>query len=86
MTKQIDNFNIAAVILAGGDARRLGNIPKGKLKFPDGTSIIQRLIDQLETAGIDNVAISANDLTAYGEFEKQIVTDKRIGIGPLAGL
>lgn len=78
--------NIAAVILAGGKARRLGGIPKGKLKLVSDTSIIRHLIDQLEVAGINDIAISANDTAAYAEFKKTIIADKRNGVGPLAGM
>ena len=78
--------NIAAVILAGGKARRLGGIVKGKLNVAPDTSIINHLIDQLTLADIDDIAISANDTEAYTEFNKTIVPDKRTGVGPLAGI
>ena len=78
--------NIAAVILAGGKARRLGGIVKGKLNAEADVSIINRLIDQLEIAGVYDIAISANDTEAYTEFNKPIINDKRTGVGPLAGI
>ncbi|MCK5224221.1 MAG: molybdenum cofactor guanylyltransferase [Planctomycetes bacterium] len=78
--------NIAAVILAGGKGRRLGGVAKGKLKLVSDGSIIRHLIDQLETVGIYDIAISANDVAVYSEFNKTIIPDKRIGVGPLAGI
>ncbi|MBN1457383.1 MAG: NTP transferase domain-containing protein [Sedimentisphaerales bacterium] len=85
MIRRLEN-NIAAVVLAGGNASRLGHIPKGKLKLSCGTSMIQRLIDQLITAGIDDIAISTNNIEEYSVFGRTIVPDNRRGVGPLAGI
>ena len=85
MIRRLEN-NIASVILAGGNASRLGHIPKGKLRLSSGTSIIQRLIDQLTIAGIDDIAISTNNTEEYAVFGKTIIPDNRRGVGPLAGV
>ena len=75
----------AAVILAGGEARRLGGIDK-TLMMLDGapllSSILQRLRPQLGT-----IALSANgDPLRFASFGLDVLADRRPGIGPLAGL
>jgi molybdopterin-guanine dinucleotide biosynthesis protein A len=80
------NTEIAAVILAGGSARRLGGIHKGMIQFPDGISIIEKLLAELSQIGIEEVAISANDPITYQVFSKEIIPDLRKGVGPLAGI
>lgn len=78
--------DITAVILAGGQGRRMGGINKGLLPF-HGRAMIQHVIDRLapQVAGI---VVSANqDLARYREFGYLVLSD-RIGDhpGPLAGV
>jgi len=86
MITQVDNFNIAVVILAGGKAQRLGGIHKGKIELPSGISIIDKLIAELNCIGIQEIAISTNYPIAYQVYSKEIIPDLRKDIGPLAGI
>jgi molybdopterin-guanine dinucleotide biosynthesis protein A len=79
-------MKIAAAILAGGKASRLAGVAKGLLSRQGGVSLIQRLIDELAAAGIDEAILSANDPPRYAHFHKPIVEDLHSGIGPLAGI
>ncbi len=74
-----------AVILAGGEARRLGGIDKTLLEIggvPILSLILRRLRPQL---GL--VALSANgDPARFAGFGLPVLADRRQGIGPLGGL
>jgi len=86
MTEKSKNYNIAAVILAGGNARRLGGIAKGTIEINNGVSIIDKLIKELVKADINNIVISANDSKPYQDYGVQIIPDINVGIGPIAGI
>jgi molybdopterin-guanine dinucleotide biosynthesis protein A len=51
-----------------------------------GTSIVQRLIDQIAVAGITEVVISANDASPYTALNLPIIADRHADIGPLGGI
>ena len=78
--------NISAVILAGGEARRMGGMDKGLIKFreePLIEHVIRRLHQQL-----DNITINANrELDIYRQYGFRLVSDGFEGFqGPLAGI
>ena len=77
---------IAAAILAGGRASRFGGLPKGLLRLTRGLPIIERTIDVVTAAGIEDLAIFANDPAPYQALGLQIVPDRRPGCGPLAAI
>jgi molybdenum cofactor guanylyltransferase len=77
---------IAAAILAGGKATRLGGVSKGLLSGGDGKSIVARLIEQAAAAGIDDVIVSANDPRPYQSLNRPIIADHHADIGPLGGI
>ncbi len=77
---------IVSVILAGGNANRMDGIAKGTLRIAKGLSIVERLISELNLAGIKEVIISANNVAAYEVFGKEIIPDIRTDVGPLAGI
>jgi molybdopterin-guanine dinucleotide biosynthesis protein A len=79
------DLTLAAVILAGGKARRLNNIAKGNIKIGQHT-IIEQLINALNKASINDIIISANDPKPYQQYNLPIITDKHKNIGPLAGI
>ena len=79
-------MRIAAAIIAGGKATRLGGIPKGILADADGTSIVQRLLEQIAAAGITDVVISANDPSPYAEMNLPVIADRHADIGPMGGI
>jgi molybdopterin-guanine dinucleotide biosynthesis protein A len=77
---------IPGVILAGGQAERLGGIDKGLMDL-GGTRLIERIIDRLAPQ-CATLAISANgDPKRYAEFGYPILPDGRAEAqGPLAGV
>ncbi len=78
--------NISAVILAGGQGRRMGIQNKGLMDLA-GKPLIAHVIDRL-TPQLEHIIISANaDLKTYETFGYPIVTDPPPGQqGPLAGI
>jgi molybdenum cofactor guanylyltransferase len=78
--------NRAAVILAGGKARRYEGRIKGLIRLPGGLTIIDRLIREITSAGIDKIFISANDAEVYEQTGLEIMMDVRPGNGPLSGI
>uniref|UniRef100_E6QQA9 Putative molybdopterin-guanine dinucleotide synthase protein A MobA n=1 Tax=mine drainage metagenome TaxID=410659 RepID=E6QQA9_9ZZZZ len=79
-------MKISAVILAGGQGRRLGGQDKG-LVLLHGHTLIARMLDRI-TPQVDEMLISANrNIETYARFDYPVLVD---GInnfaGPLAGL
>ncbi len=72
-------------ILAGGHATRLGGLDKAWLER-DGAPQVLRLARRFAHE-VGSVLVSANrSLERYAGHELTVVTDRRSGIGPLAGL
>ncbi|MFH1615578.1 MAG: molybdenum cofactor guanylyltransferase [Planctomycetota bacterium] len=84
--KKLKTHTIAAAILAGGSARRLGGIAKGAIQISRGTSIIDRLIEELTMAGINDIVIAANDPALYQKHGVKVISDIRADIGPMGGI
>ena len=80
------NKTIAAAILAGGNASRLGGVAKGTLNVGKGIYIVDRLIKELYESGISKVIIITNDSIPYLNCGVKIISDIRSGIGPLGGI
>jgi len=75
-----------AVILAGGQARRIGGGDKGRLMLGD-QSLIQRVIDRI-TPQVSSVVLNANgDLSRFDDLGLHVVADSVADFpGPLAGV
>jgi len=75
-----------AVILAGGQANRMGGVDKGRLML-GGQSLIQRVIDRIEPQ-VDAVVLNANgDLSRFDDLGLPVVADSIPDYaGPLAGI
>jgi molybdopterin-guanine dinucleotide biosynthesis protein A len=75
-----------AVILAGGQANRMGGGDKGRLMLGD-QSLIQRVIERI-TPQVDAVVLNANgDLNRFDDLDLPVVADSIEGFpGPLAGV
>lgn len=75
-----------AVILAGGQATRMGGIDKGRLKL-NGQTLIERVIDRIAPQ-VDAVVINANgDPERFQDLGLPIVADSIADYpGPLAGV
>ncbi|NPD68415.1 molybdenum cofactor guanylyltransferase [Lichenicola cladoniae] len=78
-------IDAVAMVLAGGEARRLGGIDKPLIEI-GGTPILLHILDRLRPV-VSHVALSANgDPARFARFGLPVLEDRRIGIGPLAGL
>lgn len=75
-----------AVILAGGQARRMGGGDKGRLMLGD-QSLIQRVIDRIKPQ-VHSVVLNANgDLSRFDDLGLPVVADSVAAFpGPLAGV
>lgn len=75
-----------AVILAGGQARRMGGGDKGRLMLGN-QSLIQRVINQI-TPQVETVVLNANgDLSRFDDLGLPVVPDSIADYpGPLAGV
>jgi len=86
MKEELNRLEIGGVILAGGNARRLGGIAKGTIEVGKGVSIVERLIKELAQAGVDNIVIAADDSRPYQNCGVKVISDIRVGIGPIGGI
>jgi molybdopterin-guanine dinucleotide biosynthesis protein A len=76
---------ITAVILAGGQGRRMGNRDKGLIKL-NNIPLIEHVIDKIAPQ-VGRIAINSSDSEAYEEYGYPVFADLlRGGLGPLAGL
>ena len=80
------DVSILGVILAGGQARRMGGIDKGRLKIGDA-SILEITTKSLSFQ-LDKIVLNANgDLGRFSDLEIQVIPDTIKGyVGPLAGI
>ena len=74
------------VILAGGQARRMGGGDKGRLLL-DGRSLLDHVIERLEPQ-VAGIALNANgDATRFEDMGLPVLSDSIEGfVGPLAGV
>jgi molybdopterin-guanine dinucleotide biosynthesis protein A len=79
-------MRIAAAIIAGGKATRLGGVAKGMLRDSGGMSIIEKLLTEIAAAGVTEVVISANSPEPFVELNLPIIADRHADIGPLGGI
>lgn len=82
----IERSALSAVILAGGEGRRMGGADKGWLDYR-GRPLIAHVIDRLQPQ-TGRIVISANrNHERYAGFGFPVVSDTRTGYsGPLAGI
>jgi molybdopterin-guanine dinucleotide biosynthesis protein A len=84
--KKTKQCNIAGAILAGGKALRADGLAKGTIRTDEGLSIVQHLIREMSSAGIDDVALVANDVAPYAGYDIPVISDIRKGAGPMGGM
>ncbi len=75
---------VAAAILSGGRAERMGGVPKGLLAV-GGRRIVDRQLEVLR-AVFGRVLIVANDPGPWADLGVPILADRVAGGGPLAGI
>ncbi len=81
----IELRDITAVILAGGQGRRMGGQDKGLIEI-DGKPLVAILIDRLERQGVDIVINANRNHERYRQFGYPVVSDRLDDYqGPLAG-
>ena len=78
--------SIGAAVLAGGRARRYGGAAKGMLDLGGGRTILQRLLDELDAAGVSEVILCAGAAAGYEALARPIVPDVHDDAGPLGGI
>lgn len=75
-----------AGIFVGGQARRLGSVPKGLLRVPEtGCTIVHRLSSDLRALGIERIVLVGRH-PAYLHLGWTIIRDAQPGRGPMGGL
>lgn len=77
--------DVTAVILAGGQGRRMGGQDKGLIEF-EGRPLVAILVDLLERQGVDIVINANRNVERYRQFGYPVVSDQLQDYqGPLAG-
>ena len=67
-------MSILGVILAGGQARRMGGIDKGRLKIGDAS--ILEITTKTLSFQLDKIVLNANgDLRRFSDLEIQVIPD-----------
>ncbi len=80
-------MKVAGLILAGGQAQRMGGVDKG-LQLLDGKPLVQQVIECVAPQ-VDELWLCANrHLDAYQSFGYPVFSDEVVfqGMGPLAGI
>jgi molybdenum cofactor guanylyltransferase len=81
----IDREDITAVILAGGQGRRMGGQDKGLIEF-DGTPLAEILVNNLRQQAVDIVINANRNHEQYQRFGCPVISDQLADYqGPLAG-
>lgn len=81
----LSNEDITAVILAGGQGRRMGGQDKGLLEF-NGAPLIEQLIAELARQSVATVINANRNLDRYRTFGLPVIQDRLADYqGPLAG-
>ena len=81
----ISHKDITAVILAGGQGRRMGGEDKGLIKF-DGRPIIEILIEKLTRQEVDIIINANRNHDIYQSYGLPVISDELADFqGPLAG-
>jgi len=81
----IGTRDITAVILAGGQGRRMGGQDKGLIEF-NGKPLVSILIDKLEQQSVDIIINANRNQQRYQESGYPVIADQLADYqGPLAG-
>ncbi len=85
LMKQANINNTTAVILAGGQGRRMGGKDKGLIEF-NGRPIIELLIERLAQQQVDIVINANRNQSVYRQYGFPVISDELDNFqGPLAG-
>ena len=77
-------MNLSAVILAGGESRRMGR-DKAWVEV-EGQPLIARAVSTVRDSGINEIYISGRAGTDYSALGCSVLLDRGPGAGPLSGI
>jgi len=77
---------LAVGLFVGGLGSRFGGLAKGNLRLPDGTRVIERLIDVCGVALPEAPVVLVGERMEYADLALPALADTVKGIGPLGGL
>lgn len=77
-------MNLSAVILAGGESRRMGQ-DKAWVEA-GGQSLLARACSTVRASGIEEIFISGRPGTDYSRLGCPVLFDRESGCGPVAGI
>jgi molybdopterin-guanine dinucleotide biosynthesis protein A len=77
-------MNLSAIILAGGESRRMGQ-DKAWVTV-NGQPLIERAVATVRELGIEEVFVSGRPGTDYSAFPCPVLYDLEPGCGPVAGI
>jgi molybdopterin-guanine dinucleotide biosynthesis protein A len=77
-------MNLDAVILAGGESRRMGR-DKAWVEL-GGTTLVKRALALVREVGATGVVISARPGQDFSALRCPVLLDRELGMGPLGGL
>lgn len=77
-------MEISAVILAGGDSRRMGR-DKAWVES-GGRPLLQLAVEKIRAVGIQEIFISGRLGEDYSAFDCPVLLDRETGFGPLGGI
>lgn len=77
-------MHLSAVILAGGESRRMGR-DKAWIML-DGQPLVARSFSLLRSLGLKDVFISGRSGVDYSQLQCPVVLDSEPGLGPIAGI
>lgn len=80
-------FELTALILAGGQAQRMGGVDKGLQEY-QGVSMARRLVDLVSPLCVDTVISANRNIKHYRALTRLVVSDAEPwqDIGPLGGI
>jgi molybdopterin-guanine dinucleotide biosynthesis protein A len=74
-------------IFVGGRSTRMGGVPKGTLRAPDGTAtLVQRLVHVSRAVHAERDVVLVGQTAGYEGLGLSCLVDRPPGIGPLGGL
>lgn len=77
-------MNLSAVILAGGESRRMGQ-DKAWVKF-GGKPLIQLAVEKVRDLGVEEIFISGREGQDYSALTCPVLFDLDPGFGPMGGI
>jgi molybdopterin-guanine dinucleotide biosynthesis protein A len=80
----LSSLTLVAGIFVGGPGSRMGGVPKGLLRGPDGVTLVERWRALLDALGVEVVLVGSAG--PYASTGLPALADEPAGIGPLGGL